>query len=251
MFLHNELFELKDLRVLSVRNNKLREVSPMIRHLTSLEVLNIAVNRLTYLPWELLQLVRCGELKHLTANPNPFPTIEQAEITTWHRKPQMEESAAANSVCFDQYEETPADAWHALHVATGPFIRLDMEGRCIESSSIPASMVPHANAPSLREVALRAVSKLPDVEHITDDELADFPALVIPLIHQVRKIRAAGGQQCSVCQADYVLPRVEWLEWWDCIPHENGMKRPRASGEKLRPLPFKRFGCSWACVPQL
>lgn len=268
IFLHRELFELKDLRVLSVRNNKLREVPAAIRKLKCLEVLNIAVNRLTELPWELLQLIQHGELKHLTAHPNPFPSIEQAEIAVWHHKPQTQEDdttidtasetadditndVATEVLQFDQYDEIPDDAWRAIHVATSRVAHFDMEGRRIDISTSPTSVISRPAAPSLREVALRAISKLPDLDLVTDEELADFPALVIPLMHQVKKIRAAGGQRCSVCQKEFILPRTEWVEWWDCIPHENGMKRARGSGEKLRPLPFKRLGCSSTCVPHV
>ncbi|KAJ5628849.1 hypothetical protein N7490_011077 [Penicillium lividum] len=265
--LHNELFELSGLKVLSVRNNELHELPYTIQKLAALEVLNVAVNRLTYLPWELLHLLKHGELKHFTAYPNPFPSIEEATIVKWHREPEKkpinqnhdeydsekdEPEHTIETPRFDTYESSPpADAWTTIHVATGPITRLDMEGRPIEETAL--SMIPSSTqiptAPSLREVALRAVCKLPDLEHVTDEELEDFPTLVIPLMQQVKKIRAAGGQQCSVCQKEYIIPRLEWLEWWDCTTHENGMKRARASGEKLRPLPFKRFGCSWGCVP--
>jgi hypothetical protein len=133
---------------------------------------------------------------------------------------------------------------------------MDMEGNPIEespsrnrttsTSSGPTSV---NNAPSLREVALRAVSKLPYLEQTTDEELAEYPALLVPLLQQAREVRAAGGQPCSVCQREYVIPRTEWMEWWDFTPCENGMKMPRCPGEKLRPLPFRRFGCSFSCVP--
>lgn len=267
--LHNELFELSGLKVLSVRNNELQEIPHTVEKLKQLEVLNVSVNRLTYLPWELLRLLQHGELKHMTACPNPFPSIEEAVVAKWHREPekktmdqpydeydseQDDPQITLETPRFDIYEDSPpAEAWTTIHVATGPITRLDMEGRPIEETTASSMMIPSLEpvptAPSLREVALRAVCRLPDLEHITDEELADFPALVIPLMQQVKKIRAAGGQQCSVCQKEYIIPRTEWLEWWDCTPFENGMKLARASGEKLRPLPFKRFGCSWVCVP--
>lgn len=267
--LHNELFELSGLKVLSVRNNELHEIPYTVQKLKELEVLNVSVNRLTYLPWELLRLLQHGELKHMTAYPNPFPSIEEATIAKWHREPekkttdqpydeydseQDEPEITLEAPRFDIYEDSPpAEAWTTIHVATGPTTRLDMEGRPIEENTASNMMIPSSDpvptAPSLREVALRAVCKLPDLEHVTDEELADFPALVIPLMQQVKKIRAAGGQQCSICQKEYIIPRTEWLEWWDCTPYEKGMKLARASGEKLRPLPFKRFGCSWICVP--
>jgi hypothetical protein len=79
--------------------------------------------------------------------------------------------------------------------------------------------------------------------------LAEFPPLVIPLITLARQARQEGARHCSICQREFIVARAQWTEWWDCTPHENGMKRPRVSGEQLRPLPFKRVSCSWACVP--
>ncbi|KAJ5552189.1 hypothetical protein N7494_001567, partial [Penicillium frequentans] len=205
--LPNELFELSGLKVLSVRNNELHEIPFTIRKLKELEVLNVSVNRLTYLPWELLRLLQHGELKHMTAYPNPFPSIEEATIAKWHREPekkttdqpydeydseQDEPEITFETPRFDIYEDSPpAEAWTTIHVATGPTTRLDMEGRPIEENPVSNMMIPSSDpvptAPSLREVALRAVCKLPDLEHVTDEELADFPALVIPLMQQVKK----------------------------------------------------------------
>lgn len=263
--LNNELFELKELKVLSVRNNKLQELPPTISKLQALEVLNVSVNGLTFLPWELLSLLEHGSLKHFTAYPNPFQSIEDAAIETWHHQPSQkddgkqneDEETPKNSLVFDEYEGSPpTNAWSAIHVATGPMTRLGTEGQPVDDSldpsktSAPSSQSYLAlNAPSLREIALRSVCKLPGIDQATDDELYEFPALLVPLLRKARDVRVAGGQRCSACQGEYVVPRTVWYEWWDCTPHENGMKRPRASGEKLRPLPFRRFGCSWACVP--
>ncbi|KAJ5266741.1 hypothetical protein N7478_009549 [Penicillium angulare] len=268
--LHRELFELNALKVLSVRNNKLHEIPSTIKKLTSLEVLNVSVNRLVSLPWELLSLLDKGDLKHLTARPNPFPYLDETcDVAKWYwalreredkydeydSEPDCDLVPFFNAPRFTEYNDSsdpPPNAWTAIHVATSPTKRLDMEGKAVEEPLLPSIQSQrNTNAPSLREVALRAVCKLPDLDHLTEEELADFPALVIPLMQQVKKIRAAGGQSCSVCEKEYIIPRTEWLEWWDIIPHENGMKRPRSSGETLRPLPFKRFGCSWVCVPEL
>lgn len=269
--LPKELFELKDLRVLSLRNNKLASIPCTIRDLTALQVLNVSVNRLTHLPWELLLLLQKGELKHFTPRPNPFPSLEDAKILEWNRKSC--ESQADNTdkdendehdngndeglqsqMTFTEYEGTPPDdAWTAIHVATGPTTLYNMDGKPIENipSSRPANTqdIPRTNAPSLRELSLRALWKLPGLDLVTDEEKLEFPSLVIPLLDLAQGVRADGGWYCSVCQREFVSRRVEWVEWWDCTPHENGMKRPRSSGEKLRPLPFKRYGCSWACVP--
>ncbi|KAJ5137456.1 uncharacterized protein N7443_010251 [Penicillium atrosanguineum] len=244
--LGSELFELKDLKVLSVRSNKLTMLPANIRNLTSLQVLNIAVNELTSLPWELLGLLQ-GELKHFSIYPNPFPSIEETIVAVWrHGSSQEGEPSIDEVLKFNEYEgEPPSDAWTAIRVATGPVNRLDMDGRPVQPSSSHSAN----HAPSLRELSLRTLVKMPGLDQITEEELLDFPPLAVPLIAMAQKWHADGGWHCSVCHKEYVNPRSQWTEWWDCTPHENGMKRPRTSGEKLRPLPFSRFGCSWACVP--
>ncbi|KGO78231.1 Leucine-rich repeat, typical subtype [Penicillium italicum] len=262
--LQNDLFELTNLKVLSLRNNKLTEIPSTIRRLTALEVLNLSVNQLTYLPWEILKLMQQGELKHLTVRPNPFLAIEEAPIAEWHHKPtnkkETENDEGSSPPLQFQDQESPLDeGWTPLHVATGPITYMDMEGNPMGDSpprnnrltlTPPGPTSPANDAPSLREVALRAVSKLPYLEQTTDEELAEYPALIVPLLQRAREVRAAGGQPCSVCRREYVIPRVEWMEWWDFTPCENGMKMPRCPGEKLRPLPFRRLGCSLSCVPR-
>ncbi|OQE28886.1 hypothetical protein PENSTE_c003G00203 [Penicillium steckii] len=275
MTLPRELFELKDLRVLSLRNNKLTSIPCTIRDLTALQVLNLSVNRLTHLPWELLALLQKGELKHFTPRPNPFPPIEDAEIVEWHRQSSEGQDDKTNDEDYDDeenYEEgieerpqkpitfttydgsPPEDAWTAIHVATGPTTLYNMDGKPMEdtlsSRQAKLQQISSTNAPSLRELSLRALWKLPGLDYITEEEKLEFPSLVIPLLDLAQGVRADGGWYCSVCQREFVSRRAEWVEWWDCTPHENGMKRPRSSGEKLRPLPFKRYGCSWACVPE-
>ncbi|KAJ5174774.1 uncharacterized protein N7482_000651 [Penicillium canariense] len=263
----SEIFELKDLKVLTVRNNKLMRIPEAIRKLTALQVLNVSMNRLDELPWDLLWLLQQGELKHFTAHPNPFPSIEESEIIEWHcqagetnngddgEEAEVEALKAPPPPKFRQYEGSPpADAWATIHVATGPVKRLDMEGRPVKYSppfNVAAASETASRAPSLREVSLRAISKLDGIDQLTDFELLEFPALVIPLISLARQVRQEGSQHCSICQREFIVPRAQWIEWWDCMPYENGMKRPRASGEKLRPLPFKRVSCSWACLPEL
>lgn len=258
--LHNDLFELINLKVLSLRNNKLTELPSTIRKLAELEVLNLSVNQLTHLPWELLMLTQKGELKHLTVRPNPFLPIEEAQIAEWHRNTRNKTETENNedpSAPLQFHEQEPAlgEGWVPIHVATGPITYMNMEGNPTGDNSfrnvrtLPGQTSCVNNAPSLRELALRAVTKLPYLDQTTDEELAEFPPLIVPLLRQAREVSLAGGHTCSVCQHEYVIPRAEWTEWWDITPCENGMKMPRCPGERLRPLPFRRFGCSLSCVP--
>ncbi|RAK75580.1 leucine-rich repeat domain-containing protein, partial [Aspergillus fijiensis CBS 313.89] len=275
-----ELFELDTLRVLSLRNNKLTEIPAAIRRLTMLQEVNLSVNRLRSLPWELLWLIRKGDLKHLTVRPNPLLQIDdgahdpEAAVAEWHIPREELRSCV--------YEgPAPEQAWAPVHVATGPVRRYNAEGVLLlppaGSSSQPVGTAMELDAatdtdtdpstnpqdrpcptplppaasrvPSLREVALLSLTRSPSFDLLSDAELAGYPALMLRLLRDAREVRAAGGRSCSVCHRGFVLARTEWIEWWDCSTYENGLKGPRPSGEGLRPLPFRRLGCSWGCVP--
>ncbi|KAI5924483.1 hypothetical protein F4810DRAFT_126041 [Camillea tinctor] len=67
------LFNLDYLTVLSLRNTKITELPPGIGNLRNLQSLNLSLNRLRYLPAELLDLTKYpGKLEHLSIHPNPF-----------------------------------------------------------------------------------------------------------------------------------------------------------------------------------
>ncbi|KAI1506065.1 hypothetical protein F5X99DRAFT_404613 [Biscogniauxia marginata] len=67
------LFNLEYLTVLSLRNTKITELPPSIGNLHNLQSLNLSLNRLRYLPAELLDLIKYpGKLEHLSIHPNPF-----------------------------------------------------------------------------------------------------------------------------------------------------------------------------------
>ncbi|KAL4892970.1 hypothetical protein BDV59DRAFT_202323 [Aspergillus ambiguus] len=254
--LSGELFELKSLRVLSLRNNKLTDIPPAIRQLTMLQEVNLSVNRLQCLPWELLWLIKKGDLKHLTVRPNPLRQIEDADIAQWHFPNSTAPASLPEALKMGEYEgPAPERAWAPIHIATGPVRRFNMEGFPVGEPTLMGGMRTNESnqaetrVPSLREVSLLAFSRSPFFDQITDADIADLPALMVRLLQQAREVRNGGGRHCSVCHRAFVIARTEWVEWWDCVTYENGLKGPRPSGESLRPLPFRRFGCSWACVP--
>ncbi|KAE8390251.1 hypothetical protein BDV23DRAFT_155766 [Aspergillus alliaceus] len=249
-----ELFELDSLKVLSLRYNKITEVPPAIKKLTLLQEVNLAVNRLNYLPWELLWLIKKGDLKHMIVRPNPFIQIHEAEIDEWHSPEGTELGSPGEGLRLCDYEgPPPEEAWAPIHVATGPVRRYNMEGMPVDdqASRICASQPNEreSRVPSLREVSLLACTRSSFFDQVSDEEMADYPGLILRLLRQAKEARSSGGRSCSVCHRSFVIARAEWIEWWDCSTYESGLKGPRCSGEKLRPLPFRRLGCSWACVP--
>lgn len=238
--------------MLSVRNNKLTEIPSAIRNLTRVQVVNVSVNNLTYLSYELLRLVQDGDLRHLTVQPNPLLRIEDADISQWHWSPggreqrQDKSCAELRMIEYDHTDVVPREAFDPIHVATSPVRRFNMDGMPVPSDSANSSA--ESRTPSLREVALLALTKSPCFDQIPTD-MEDYPALMARLIQRARDVRDGGGRFCSVCGRAFVIHRTEWIEWWDCSTNENVQQEPRGSGELLRPLPFRRLGCSWACVP--
>ncbi|KAJ9252227.1 hypothetical protein DTO207G8_4842 [Paecilomyces variotii] len=248
-----ELFELGSLKVLSLRNNKLHELPAAIRKLTMLQEINVSVNRLQYLPWELLWLIWKGDLKHVTLRPNPFLQIEDATIEEWHYKtPDGQIPSKEDTRLFEYEGPAPEEAWAPIHVATGPVSFFNMEGLPVaegKSFNKYKNSTNSSRVPSLRELSLLACNQNPYFDQLLASDLSYFPSPVVRLLQQARDIRDVGGRSCSVCHRSFVVPRTQWIEWWDCTTYESGLKGPRPSNEKLRPLPFLRRGCSWACVP--
>lgn len=252
--LTSEIFELEHLNVLSVRNNELAEIPGAIRKLTNLQEINLSVNQITTLPWEILWLIRKGDLKQLTVHPNPFMSIEKeaGDVEHWHHGNGTEGDLRA---C--EYEgPIPEEAWAPIHIATSRVQRFDAEGKLVSTKAFGRSQSATtqnqtSRAPSLRELALLECNKAPYLDQFLADDAtsAESPEPVIRLLRQAISVRNAGGMTCSVCHRSFVIPRTQWIEWWDCATYENGLKFPRASGAELRPLPFLRRGCSWGCVP--
>ncbi|KAE8549637.1 hypothetical protein EYB25_008159 [Talaromyces marneffei] len=255
--LTSEIFELGNLNVLSVRNNELVEIPGAIRKLTSLQEINLSVNQLTTIPWEILWLIRKGDLKQLTVHPNPFLSIEKvtADIERWHHG-----NGSGGDLRSCEYDgPIPVEAWAPIHIATSHIQRFDTEGKLVSNTKTfgkpqnPSIQTQASRVPSLRELALLACNKAPYLDQfLADDEtLTEYPKPVIQLLQKAVSVRNAGGMSCSVCHRSFVIPRTQWIEWWDCATYENGLKFPRASGAELRPLPFLRKGCSWGCVPNV
>ncbi|KAK2867997.1 hypothetical protein FQN49_003259 [Arthroderma sp. PD_2] len=270
-----EVFDLWNIRFLSLRQNKLTEIPGAIRKLTLLQELNVGGNKLRYLPWEILGLMqRCGALKNLTLYPNRFIRMDESEIVQWHV-----DTAAGGIVAIDPNNREAdnnapatlnctADAleeWKPIHVATSAAEYLDMEGRVIDRRRVTPT-----NTPSLRDLALKACSRSPNFSRFLeeDEQSTHLPASglsssvpststnthyqdpIVRLLNFANEVRQTGEKVCSVCNRSYVMDKVRWIEWWDCKPAESrGLEYGRKPGQTLYPLPFMRRGCSWACAP--
>jgi len=69
----------------------------------------------------------------------------------------------------------------------------------------------------------------------------------------------SGGTQCTICGRDFIIPRTEWIEWWEiakCVEKKamqsaaivlDQWENKRDVIESM--VPLMRRGCSWLCVP--
>jgi len=263
--LPGELFTLKHLTVLSLRNNKLTELPPAIGDLENLVELSIGINKLRWLPWEILKLVR-RRLRILNIYPNPFFGIPNESLsvhtstTTTHL-----ETPTSSTV---PTEATPPQPWKLTLLASTSttFLRFDgspvhhtplAPSTATDSShlrlhapqspyTIPYLAAPPSLVPSLLELALRECSHSPYLPHLSDLLPPDSPDSISRLLAAASTIKDAGGRKCAVCGKEFVVARTEWMEWWDCVPECEGRKGGVVG---VTGVPLLRRGCSWACGP--
>ena len=290
-FLPGTTYSLENLTVLSLRDNQLVGLLPSISRLTKLEELNLSVNSLRWLPWEVKKLAE-KNLRQLQGSGNPWvePNIEH-----YDEKP----------LDPDYFFEVPREdgQWFCF---SSPVTLLDIDGSprrgpvrvnpsmfqisgrsstdnqefpCHLDAWIPnAAPIPHVDqpsaVPSLMETVLRSCSRQSFLHTLVSNLPEDLPPSLSFLLRHALRVREAGGQECSVCGKQYIVPRTEWIEWWDLNPGEaitndvigyarmtaqyviNCAKNSTPLGpvlksswrEELAFTPLLRFGCSWSCV---
>ncbi|PQE31802.1 leucine Rich Repeat family protein [Rutstroemia sp. NJR-2017a WRK4] len=115
---------------------------------------------------------------------------------------------------------------------------------------------------SLVEIALKACSRHPELQQL--NSYLDHPPPQIPsLLQRAENFHHSGSTFCTICDREYIIPRTEWIEWWE-INESSIRERAEASGvasaasplrrvenerdamEKL--VPLIRRGCSWLCT---
>lgn len=245
-----DLFDLSNIQHLSLRNNNLTKIPSSIRRLKSLRDLHLGCNQLKELPWELIWLMKNGKLENLSARQNPLPHLSDKTVEVWRLLTVNGSTRPEDAQERGREPSSPRkDRGWPRHVISKEVTYYNEEGHRVDISnprSMGPAMAPSNNVPSLRELALREVCKLPDLENLTDEEISQYPPLVAPLIRKAIEARLEGGRICSVCERPYVIPRTEWTEWWDLTFYGPGIAPP---AEWIRPMPFKRYGCSPSCAP--
>lgn len=243
-----DLFQLKNIKELSLRHNELKEIPPAIKKLTTLQQLNIVANRLQYLPWELLELIKTGNLQRLAVRPNPFLVLKStSNVRLWY----SENTEPRLPIAFfspDYGGEVVPESIRPILVAKGHIQFFDAEGKPTKKSTAPRT-ADAARVSSLREFSMRTLSRSSLLSQLTDSDLEDCgcPDNVLRLVQKTRTVKESGGRTCNFCSKDFIIHRAEWMEWWDITPHERGLE-PRRDRQRLNPLPFLFRTCSWSCA---
>jgi Leucine rich repeat len=226
----SEILNLTNLRALSLRHNRLTEIPAALAQLPHLELLNISGNQLQHLPYEMLRLFDNEDFA-LIATPNPF--LELQSPIPPHLDLRGSRSWRAPTLVV---QSTPT-----FFYADASTIKTDVNLVVANSGRVP----------SLLELALRKCKN--------PQELADMDtwcstgggpsSLKLPLA-LAQQATAYGDFECTICSRCFVVPRVQWLEWWDVLNYPmSPLRFPRGLPPAI--IPFLRRGCSWTCINEL
>ncbi|KAE9372562.1 hypothetical protein N431DRAFT_375807 [Stipitochalara longipes BDJ] len=298
--LPGELFKLDRLTVLSLRGNRIRELPPSVGKLPNLKELNLSQNGLRYLPYEILELFSDkSRLNSLHLHPNlfhepQFPSSEaevkeeeevRYKIGLGNRTLACPRRGAICAVSPDQRRRSWHTQWKITYQARTEVRFLNIHGDLLKGPSFPANAeglgsahnkMPVADmkdspepptsegelsrAPSLLEVALATCAKTQQLPFLADFLPEDAPPTLRGLLASAAEKKESGGSICTICSRTFIIPRTEWIEWWEIakVLESNSttsaasplrqMENERDVLEKM--VPLMRRGCSWLCVPE-
>jgi hypothetical protein len=302
--LPEELFKLETLNVLSLRSNAFEELPPGIGNLRYLRELNISQNRLRYLPFEILNLFSIySSLENLQLHPNPFYEPQfPAEHLGAEQEPQYKiglgsktrtrpRRGAVSSVPPNLDRRPWNHRWKVTYKARTEIRYLGPDGVLIQGPILPGANITaysvlhkslpvvehhniqhppeprgthHSHAPSLLEVALAACSQSSQLPHLPSLLHDECPEYLSELLVKAAAKKDSGGSKCTLCNRNFIVPRAEWIEWWEIskvLDHET-ITRMASAASPLRQkenerdvlesmVPFMRRSCSWLCVPKM
>ncbi|KKA30515.1 hypothetical protein TD95_002070 [Thielaviopsis punctulata] len=257
------ILDIENLTCLSLRGNKLTELPSCIGQLKNLETLNIAQNKLRYLPKSLLDLLGgTGKLHNLLIHPNPFlqPDAPLALMISGSGDfLRTTKTAVYLARSPTQYLSTPGYTYSrtVLPLHSGPLV-IPANGAEIDARH-PFRCETATNIPSMMELVLRqcyASSHLRGMPSYVDCEKYTG---IHRLLQKTQEIHDQRGRKCARCQQRFVMPAVQWVEWWSIVDvlvassdSQGQVKRALAQSneEGSIAVPFLAEGCTWSCRPQ-
>ena len=295
-----ELFNLESLTVLTLRANQIHELPPGIGKLCNLQELNLAQNSMQYLPFEILDLFSDKHcLQSLTIHPNPFyePRYPKQEVEQsiegqaacegrleYGNRPRR---GALCRISVDKRRRSFHPQWRVSYKARTEVRFLDINGSHLKGPVFsnqtlfgplkPLNGVPVAgigdkpkppstrgsqlsHAPSLLEIALKACSRTSQLPYLRLMLPEPYPEYFPKLFSTAAAKKDSGTTNCTVCKRDFIIPRTEWLEWWEIAKSVDkkgtaSAADPSSQMENERDViesmvPLMRRGCSWLCVPE-
>ncbi|KAL8966993.1 MAG: hypothetical protein Q9197_005677, partial [Variospora fuerteventurae] len=242
------LLRLENLTVLSLRGNKLTELPSAIGNLVHLREFNVSQNNLRWLPYEIRDLLK-GQLKLFGFQPNPFlHPLQRYSADCWQQEhPFCSTKPALLHIDGTLTPHSPPSPVKTSHYSPG-----------VSEFSPSEQDRPKQprHAPSLFETCLRNLSNSLQLSQLPFLIPPDAPESLVPAVKHTWRVKEAGGQRCTMCRKSYMMPRAEWIEWWQLAAvgreetHFFMPTEPLNNGMLVGwPVPLLRRGCSWACVP--
>ncbi|KAL9008185.1 MAG: hypothetical protein Q9173_006663, partial [Seirophora scorigena] len=209
------LLQLENLTVLSLRGNKLTELPPAIGNFIHLRKLNVSQNNLQWLPYEIRHLLK-GQLRLFGFQPNPFLHPTRRYNADWWQQ--------HHPFCSTKPALLRIDGTLVPHPPPSP-ARTPEHSTGRSEPSPPDQEQPNqqpTHAPSLFEVCLRNLYDSPQLSQLPFLIPHDAPASLIAAAKHTWRLKESGAQRCTVCGKAYVVPRAEWMEWWQLATAGSG-----------------------------
>lgn len=244
------LYDLQHIVELSLRQNHLKVLSHEICRLETLQTLNLSANLFYFLPWEIYWM---PALCSVQLHPNPFFEPIYPATATLTNGAQHQVPSDAGITSQRHYAPWAKGLTHLKALSrvalldsrgnstNGPMPSRDLYALPLVQSShsvnmdgrLQVSVTGHGS--SLYEQMLRRSTVFYSLDELLKSLPDGVPEFITKHLQLAARQNAVGRPQCSVCKKEYVLPRAEWLEWWN--------------GDESSPVPFLRRSCSWRCVP--
>ncbi len=118
-----------------------------------------------------------------------------------------------------------------------------------------------SRAPSLLEAVLNGCVRHPQASFLALHLHEDAPSYLPEILSRALVKKESGGSKCTICNRNFLVPRTEWIEWWEIAKVLDQGAAAASAASPLRQMenerdvlesrvPLMRRGCSWLCIPE-